>query len=129
MPRLPKVNFVSHASLNRLGWNPASVTKVFGGIRGLLLRGAERWGLDSRLCTHGFADRCHPAGASRARWRDIRKPKHRLYGCEERRHCRKRRHPFQAINGGGRRKVPRAAIAALRMTSDRNNVKLSHYCG
>src|SRR5580692_3321173 len=41
MPRLPKANFVSHSSLNRLGSNPASVTKVFGRMRGLLLRGSD----------------------------------------------------------------------------------------
>src|ERR1700734_3689043 len=122
MPRLPKVNFVSHASLNRLGWNPASVTNVFGGIRGLLLRGGDS--------IRGCASTDSPTDAiPQESRRDIRKPKHRLYGCEDRRHCRKRRHFFHAINGVGRRKVPRAAVASLRMTSDRDIVKLSHYGG
>jgi hypothetical protein len=49
--------------------------------------------------------------------RDIHRNPHVAYGREERLRCIQTGTPVHGINGVGRRKVPRPAVAALRMTS------------
>jgi hypothetical protein len=74
--------------------------------------------LKLKLSTYAFPSRCHPVGARQALPKDLyQEPDIGSSDARSWLHCMKRGSRVYGINRVGRVKVPRPALAALRMTS------------